>query len=151
MFLLSLLFSWVGFFVVFFFCIDLNIPFENWSLCSFNDVKYKRISYDQWMNITMIDYMKKESLKILVVGRLMNCKYLLILMCFASSSGNKKNIFFRFDPVFYPEQYIAYITWCFHFFSLLSLKLPQACSILYDYTNNTAKIQGILSDYIHSK
>lgn len=25
------------------------------------------------MNITMIDYMKKESLKILVVGRLMNC------------------------------------------------------------------------------
>lgn len=95
MFLLSLLFSWVGFFVVFFFCIDLNIPFENWSLCSFNDVKYKRISYDQWMNITMIDYMKKESLKILVVGRLMNCKYLLILMCFASSSGNKKNMFFQ--------------------------------------------------------
>lgn len=109
MFLLSLLFSWVGFFVVFFFfCIDLNIPFENWSLCSFNDVKYKRISYDQWMNITMIVYMKKESLKILVVGRLMNCKYLLKLMCFASSSGNKKNIFFRFDPVFYPEQYSLY-------------------------------------------
>lgn len=105
------------------------------------------------MNIKMIDYMKKESLKILVVGRLMNCKYLLILMCFASSSGNKKNMvfFLRFDPVFYPEQYIAYITWCFHFFSLLSLKLPQACSILYDYTNNTAKIKGILSDYIHSK
>lgn len=47
------------------------------------------------MNITMIDYMKKESLKILVVGRLMNCKYLLILMCFASSSGNKKNMFFH--------------------------------------------------------
>lgn len=102
------------------------------------------------MNITMIDYMKKESLKILVVGRLMNCKYLLILMCFASSSGNKKNIFFRFDPVFYPEQYRSFYL-CFHFFSLLSLKLPQACSILYDYTNNTAKIKGILSDYIHSK
>lgn len=103
MFLLSLLFSWVGFFVVFFFfCIDLNIPFENLSLCSFNDVKYKRISYDQWMNITMIDYMKKESLKILVVGRLMNCKYLLILMCFASSSGNKKNMFFQVWSSFLP-------------------------------------------------
>lgn len=104
------------------------------------------------MNITMIDYMKKESLKILVVGRLMNCKYLLILMCVLHQVlVTRKTCFFRFDQVFYPEQYIAYITWCFHFFSLLSLKLPQACSILYDYTNNTAKIKGILSDYIHSK
>lgn len=119
MFLLSLLFSWVGFFVVFFFfCIDLNIPFENWSLCSFNDVKYKRISYDQWMNITMIDYMKKESLKILVVGRLMNCKYLLILMCFLHQVlVTRKTCFFRFDPLFYPEQYSLY-------YLVLSFLLP---------------------------
>lgn len=55
------------------------------------------------MNIIMIDYMKKESLKILVEGRLMNCKYFLILMCFVLSFGNKKNIFFRFDLVFYFE------------------------------------------------
>lgn len=46
------------------------------------------------MNIIMIDYMKKESLKILVEGRLMNCKYFLILMCFVLSFSNKKNMFF---------------------------------------------------------
>lgn len=60
------------------------------------------------MNITMIDYMKKESLKILVVGRLMNCKQVLV---------TRKTCFFRFDPVFYPEQYSLY-------YLVLSFLLP---------------------------